>query len=68
MRTNIVLDDELVEEGFKITNAKTKRELVDIALKEMVNRARRKDILELAGKVKWEGDLNEMRRGRFDPR
>lgn len=65
MRTNIVLDDELVGEGFKITNAKTKRELVDIALREMVNRARRKDILELAGKVEWEGDLAEMRRDRF---
>jgi Arc/MetJ family transcription regulator len=65
MRTNIVLDDELVREGFKIKNVTTKRELVDIALREMVNRARRKDILELAGKVEWEGDLAEMRRDRF---
>ena len=65
MRTNIVLDDDLVTEGFKITKAKTKRELVDMALREMINRARRKDILKLAGKVTWEGDLKEMRRDRF---
>ena len=65
MRTNIVLDDDLVREGFKITKAKTKRELVDMALREMVNRAHRRDILNLAGKVTWEGDLKEMRRDRF---
>lgn len=65
MRTNIVLDDELVKEGFRVTNAKTKRELVDLALSELVKRERRKDILKMAGKVEWEGDLNEMRRDRF---
>ena len=67
MRTNIVIDEVLVKEAFQITDARTKRELVDMALREMVARHKRKDILELAGKVGWEGDLNELRRGRFDP-
>jgi Arc/MetJ family transcription regulator len=66
MRTNIVLNDDLVKEGFELTEAKTKRELVDLALRELVQRRRRMDILTLAGKVEWEGDLKEMRRDRFE--
>lgn len=66
MRTNIVLDDQLVKEAFSLTEAKTKRELVDMALREMIQRRRRMDLLKLAGKVEWEGDLREMRRDRFE--
>jgi Arc/MetJ family transcription regulator len=66
MRTNIVLDDKLVKEAFSLTKAKTKRELVDMALREMIQRRRRMDLLKLAGKVEWEGDLREMRRDRFE--
>jgi Arc/MetJ family transcription regulator len=65
VRTNIVLDDKLVEEGLKITGLKTKKELVNLALKELVVRAKRKKILEFEGKIKWEGNLEEMRKGRF---
>jgi len=43
MRTNIVLDDELVEEAFRYSNAKTKRELVDRALREFVANRKRRD-------------------------
>ena len=64
MRTNIVLDDELVKEGLKLTKLKTKKDLVNLALEELVARRRRKKILKLEGKVKWEGNLNEMRRSR----
>ncbi|MFH1736673.1 MAG: type II toxin-antitoxin system VapB family antitoxin [Actinomycetota bacterium] len=67
MRTNIVLDEDLVKEGFRLTEARTKRELVDLALKELITRRKRKDILKWAGKVDWQGDLDEMRKGRFDP-
>lgn len=67
MRTNIELDDKLVKEAFRLTDAKTKRELVDMALQELVARRKRKNILRWAGKVDWVGDLNEMRRGRYDP-
>ena len=61
MRTNIVLDDELVRQGFKLTSAKTKKELVNLALSELVKQAKRKALLAYRGKVKWEGDLNKMR-------
>ena len=49
MRTNIVLDDELVQEAFKYTAAKTKRELVQQALLEFVEKYRRRNLLELYG-------------------
>jgi Arc/MetJ family transcription regulator len=49
MRTNIVLDDILVQEALALSGAKTKRELVDRALRELVERLRRRDILDLYG-------------------
>lgn len=65
MKTNIKLDDHLVEEGFRLTGFKTKKELVNHALSELVRRKNQKHILNLKGKIKWEGDLNEMREERF---
>ena len=62
MRTNIVLDDQLVEQGLKLTNVRTKRDLVNLALAEMVRQLKRKALLQHRGKVKWEGSLNEMRK------
>jgi len=66
MRTNIVIDDKLIEEGLEYTSFKTKKELVNYALKELVDRIKRKAILELEGKLHWEGDLEEMRGNRFE--
>ncbi|MEW6552838.1 MAG: type II toxin-antitoxin system VapB family antitoxin [Actinomycetota bacterium] len=66
MRTNIVIDDELVEKARRLTGIKTKRALVDMALRELVARKERKGILSLEGKVEWEGDLEEWRKARFD--
>jgi len=63
-RTNIDLDNRLVAEGLRIFKCKSKRELVDLALKELLKSARRKEILKLRGQVKWEGDLDELRRSR----
>jgi len=51
MRTNIVLDDELVKEAFRLSKAKTKRELIAMALKEFVESHQRMNLLDLAGKV-----------------
>lgn len=51
MRTNIVIDDELMREAMKVAGAKTKRETVEVALRELVAREERMRILELAGKV-----------------
>jgi len=67
MRTNIVLDEQLVKEGLRLTKLKTKKDLVNLALKELIERRKRKKILKLEGKVKWEGSLDEMRGERFDP-
>ncbi len=66
MRTNVVIEDKLVEEGLAFTGLKTKRELVNYALKELVNRKKRKAILALEGKLHWEGNLKEMREDRFE--
>ena len=65
MKTNIQLDDSLVEEGFRLTGLKTKKELVNHALAELVRRKHQKRILQLKGNIDWEGDLNKMREGRF---
>jgi Arc/MetJ family transcription regulator len=63
-RTNIELDDKLVKEGLKVTHLRTKKELVNYALEELIKKARRKRILELEGKIQWEGDLRQMRASR----
>jgi len=64
MRTNIEIDDEVMREAQRLTGAKTKREAVDFALRELVARHRRLGILDLRGRVQWEGDLEASRRGR----
>lgn len=51
MRTNIVLDERLVEEAMKYAPVKTKRELVDLALREFVANHERRDIRELKGRI-----------------
>lgn len=58
MRTNIVLDDKLVQEAFKYTSVKSKRELVNIALREYIENHRRRDIRELLGKVRIRNDYD----------
>jgi Arc/MetJ family transcription regulator len=64
MRTNIEIDDEVIREVQRLTGVRTKREAVDLALRELVARHRRLGILELRGRVHWEGDLKASRRGR----
>ena len=64
LRTNIELDEKLVKEGLKLTRKKTKKELVNHALQELVSRLKRKKILEVEGKVKWSGKLSDLRKSR----
>ena len=64
MRTNIEIDDDVLREVRRLTGVKTKREAVDLALRELVARYRRLDILQVRGKVRWEGDLDKSRAGR----
>jgi Arc/MetJ family transcription regulator len=70
MRTNIEIDDKLIEEAQRLSGLKTKRAVIDAALRMFVRVQHQKDVLQLAGKVKWEGDLDAMREGREfdDPR
>jgi Arc/MetJ family transcription regulator len=54
MRTNVVLNDELVEEAFKFSQTvSTKRELIEVALQEYVNNRKRKNLKELKGKIRF---------------
>jgi len=53
MRTNIVLNDHLMEEALKLSGIKTKKELVHLALKEFVDNKRRLNLLDLEGKIEF---------------
>jgi Arc/MetJ family transcription regulator len=65
MRTNIDLDDELVSRGLKISGLRTKKDLVNMALREFIRKNDQKKILELRGKIQWQGDLELMRESRI---
>ena len=65
-RTNINLDDSLVSKGLKLTGLRTKRELVDLALRELVRKEDQKSILSLEGAFHWQGNLDDVRKGRFE--
>jgi Arc/MetJ family transcription regulator len=64
-RTNIVIDDDLVTKCQKVTGIKTRRALIDHALRELLRRENQKELLELKGKIHWEGDLQAWRKGRI---
>ena len=62
IRTNIRVDKELVEQLMLSTGARTKRQLVHEALLALRREQAGKEFLALSGKIKWEGDLSQMRR------
>lgn len=64
LRTNIVIDKKLVGAALKATGLKTRRELVDYALRELLRHKQQRKLLELKGTVEWQGNLDEMRAGR----
>jgi Arc/MetJ family transcription regulator len=61
MRTNIVIDDALMNEALKVSGAKTKREAVELALKAMIRLKRQAEIKAYRGKLHWDGDLDVSR-------
>jgi Arc/MetJ family transcription regulator len=61
MRTNIVIDDELISKAISLSENKTKKAVVEEALRLLVQFKEQLKIKELRGKLKWEGDLNKMR-------
>jgi Arc/MetJ family transcription regulator len=64
MRTNIVIDDKLMADALKASGYTTKKEAVEQGLKLLVRRSKQQDIRKLRGKIKWEGNLDEMRGGK----
>jgi Arc/MetJ family transcription regulator len=62
MRTNIVIDDELMREALRATGLKTKREAVEEGLRTLVRLQKQADIRRFRGKLQWKGDLDAMRR------
>lgn len=61
MRTNIEINDTLIKQAMALTDSKTKKQVVDLALRELINQRKRRSILQYRGKMKWKGDLNKMR-------
>ena len=66
MRTNIDIDDELMEEALRRSGAPTKRAAVEEGLRLLIQTRRQSGLRKLRGKVTWEGDLDAMRSGRSD--
>ncbi len=61
MRTNIIIDDELMNEAMALSQLKTKKAVVETGLKLLVQIKKQERIQRLRGKLKWDGDLDEMR-------
>jgi Arc/MetJ family transcription regulator len=62
-RTNVVVDDKLIERAMRAYGLRTKREAIDLALRRLVGEYEPKDMLDMEG-TGWEGDLEKMRRSR----
>lgn len=61
MRTNVVIDDDLMDEALKVSRLKTKKDVVEEGLKLLVQRKKQENIKNLRGKLHWKGDLEDMR-------
>ena len=61
MRTNIVIDDKLMNLALKSTGLRTKKEVVEEGLKVLIQIKNQSKLKSLRGKLKWEGDIKKMR-------
>ncbi|MCK5853280.1 type II toxin-antitoxin system VapB family antitoxin [bacterium] len=61
MRTNIVIDDQLMNEAIQLSQLKTKRAVVESGLRLLIQTKKQARIKNLRGKLKWDGDLDKMR-------
>ena len=61
MRTNIVIDDQLLADTLRVTGLKTKREVVELGLRTLLQLRRQEEIRRFRGKLDWQGDLDAMR-------
>ena len=64
MRTNIVLDDALVEKALKLTGLKTKKAVVEEGLRTLIRLKEQERVRDLFGKLRWDDDFEELRAGR----
>jgi Arc/MetJ family transcription regulator len=64
MRTNIVIDDDLMAEMLKRSGAKTKKEAVELGMRTFIDLKKQEGVRKYRGKLKWEGSLEEMRKSR----
>ncbi len=62
MRTNVVIDDALMDEALKVSGLKTKRQAIEEGLRLLVRTRRQARVRRLRGALKWEGSLDDMRR------
>jgi Arc/MetJ family transcription regulator len=61
VRTNIVIDDTLMNETLRLTGLKTKREAVELGLQTLLRLRQQEEIRSFRGKLNWQGDLEQMR-------
>jgi Arc/MetJ family transcription regulator len=61
MRTNIEIDDQLMKDVLRLTGVKTKREAVELGLRQLLRLRQQEEIRRFRGKLAWEGDLDAMR-------
>lgn len=64
MRTNIEIDDKLMHEALELSGLKTKKSVVETSLQTFIRLKKQERIKKFRGKLKWEGDLDEMRKMR----
>jgi Arc/MetJ family transcription regulator len=65
MRTNIVIDNSLMQRAMKATGLSTKKAVVEEGLRLLIKVKGQEGIRRLRGKIEWEGDLGAMREGRI---
>lgn len=61
MRTNIVIDDDLMRDALEATGAKTKREAVELGLRTLLKLKQQQQVKTLRGRINWQGNLERMR-------
>jgi Arc/MetJ family transcription regulator len=65
MRTNVVIEDQLIARAMESTGLKTKKAVIEEALRTLIRLKSQESVCDLRGKLHWEGNLDEMREGRL---
>ncbi|EAM51030.1 type II toxin-antitoxin system VapB family antitoxin [Crocosphaera watsonii WH 8501] len=57
MKTNIIIDEQLIADALKVTGLKTKKEVIEMGIKTLIDLKKQEQIKQFKGNLKWEGDL-----------